>query len=231
MKILVKYPTRQRPELFLKVLKEYIDKAADNSNITYLISYDVDDETMTSDVLATAALMHDNVMLRGGSSKSKIHACNRDIETLADWSWDIILLISDDMFVQQYGWDTTIAFDMQKYFPNTDGCLWYHDGSKQRIISTLSCMGRKYFERLGYLYHPSYKSFFCDNEYTEKAMSEGKMIFIENVIIKHEHPAWGGAVKGDDLYSRNDKAWNEDQSNYNMRKAAGYPAVFLNLKQ
>jgi len=223
-KILVKYPTRQRPELFLSTLKKYVEFAADNSRIIYLISYDSDDLTMTKAVLDEALNLPANIVLRAGLSKSKIEACNRDIEDIPATMYDIILLISDDMHVQKIGWDDIIRKDFDKFYPeNSDGCLWYHDGSKQKVISTLSCMGREYYERFMYLYHPSYKSFFCDNEYTDVAKSLGKLPFIDHAIIKHEHPQWGGGVEHDALYERNNGPWDEDGKNYRQRQTLKFP--------
>lgn len=220
MRILVKFPTRSRPELFLKTLSEYINNADDNSNITYLISPDFDDETFTLEILLEC-YKSQSVHVVFGNSDSKIHACNRDMDYLNEW--DIVLLISDDMHVQVKGWDTIIRNDMQRLYPDADGCLWYHDGSQQRQISTLSCMGRKYYDRFGYIYHPSYKSFWCDNEYTEVAQRLGKITFIDKTIIKHNHPAWYSDVKTDELYKRNDLHWNHDVENYHNRKTLNFP--------
>lgn len=221
MKILAKYPTRQRPELFLKTLAKYISLAHKNEDIYYLVSYDSDDVTMTPAVIAAAALMHDNVLIRPGSSKSKIHACNRDIETAPD-DWDVLLLISDDMFCQVEGWDEAIRYDMHQHFPDTNGCLWYNDSDQQRVC-TLSVIGRKYYDEMGYIYHPSYESLWCDNEFTEVAQQKNKMAIIDKKIIVHEHPAWGGEVKQDELYKRNDRLWTKDKRNYEKRKALGFP--------
>lgn len=74
-----------------------------------------------------------------------------------------------------------------------------------------------------YLYHPSYASFFCDNEQTSVGMALGKLVFIKDQIASHQHPCWGGGMKPDDLYRRNNKYWASDQANYNRRKAAGFP--------
>lgn len=220
MNLLIKYPTRSRPELFLKTLKEYIDNESKTNEITYLISYDSDDVSMTESVINTAKAFSDNIIFVKGNSRTKIQACNADIENVEDWN--IIVLISDDMHVQIYGWDYQIVKDMEKMFPDTNGCLWYHDGSSQRDISTLSIVGRKYYDQYGYLYHPSYKSFFCDNEYTEVAIRNGAIRFINGTIIKHQHPAWGQGIPMDTLYNHNDKYWGEDMANYNERKANGF---------
>lgn len=222
MKILVKYPTRSRPELFLKTISDYYNKAFDNSNIEYIVSYDIDDESMTDQVIEQAIKICPQLKCYGGTSESKIHACNRDVERSI--GWDIILLISDDMEVQIENWDQIIRDDFKELFPGGDGALWYHDGSKQKVITTLSCMDRKYYDRFGYIYYPGYKSFFSDNEFTDIAKSLNKIVFIDDVIIKHQHPNWGGGVKTDELYEKNNGPWDHDQALYNQRRALNFQA-------
>ncbi len=220
MRILVKYPTRQRPELFLKNLADYYQKTTDKSNVTFLVSCDLDDITMGEEVLSKARGIVPNIIIERGHSDSKIHACNRDIEKVSDW--DVVLLVSDDMFCQTHGWDSLIRNEMSQHFPDTDGCIWFHDGSTQRRISTLSCIGRKYYDRFGYIYQRDYKSFFCDNEYTDIAMSLGKIHFTEKIIAKHEHPHWGGNMTHDALYIRNEVHWKKDEELYNSRKLINF---------
>lgn len=219
-KILVKYPSRQRPTQFLRTLKGYISKANDNRRIEYLISIDEDDESMSNEILDAAFLNDAFITIHKGNGVSKIEACNRDI-LRASPDWDVLLLVSDDMECIAQGWDDRIISDMERNFPDSDGCLWYHDGAQQTIC-TLSCIGRNYYDRFGYIYHPSYKSFFCDNEFTEIAMSDNKMKLIPRMIIKHQHPSWDGNMKDDDLYQKNNKFWAEDEANYHKRKANGF---------
>ena len=48
MKLLIKFPTRNRPEKFFQVLSLYAQKAKDLNNIAFLISCDTDDLTMNN---------------------------------------------------------------------------------------------------------------------------------------------------------------------------------------
>lgn len=220
MRILVKYPTRQRPKIFLTRLREWASAATDLSEVTFLVSIDEDDASMTDDVIAVANKIARDVRIFRGPNKSKIAACNADVDKIPNW--DVMLLISDDMFCRRSGWDAMIRRQMYLRFPDTDGCLWFHDGTRQKEICTLSCIGRKYYDRFGYVYHPSYFSFFCDNEFTEVAKMAGKIEFIDQPISTHEHPAWNGGMKRDDLYAKNNRYWKQDEANYHARKANGF---------
>ncbi len=219
MKILVKFPTRSRPDQFLKTLSEWYNKAKDNSQIDYIISYDKDDSKMTPSIIAKANSFGKNIKMVAGLSKSKIDACNRDINK--PYKWDIIILISDDMFVQVNGWDEILRENMKKFYPDTDGCLWFNDSHQNRIC-TLSCMGRKYYERFNYLYHPSYKSLWCDNEFTDVANKLHRMTYINMKLVNHQHPCWGRAVPNDDLYRLNEGFFRIDAANYQRRKAVNF---------
>lgn len=218
-RILVKFPTRSRPEQFLKTLTEWYNKAKDNTNIEYLISYDKDDSKMTPSVIAKAQSLGTNISTVSGYSKSKIDACNRDMNKADDW--DIVLLISDDMFVQVDDWDEIIRYSMLKNYPDTDGCLWFNDSHQQRIC-TLTCMGKKYYDRFNYLYHPSYKSLWCDNEFTEVAQSLGKMTYLNLKLVNHQHPCWGKKMQMDELYRINEGFFKIDNENYLKRKATNF---------
>jgi hypothetical protein len=74
-----------------------------------------------------------------------------------------------------------------------------------------------------YLYHPSYSSFFCDNEQTDVGLSLNKLVRIERSIAHHNHPHWVGGMKVDETYRRNNPYWARDQRNYETRKANGFP--------
>ncbi len=228
--ILVKLPTRSRPEQCYETLKGWVKKQR-GPKVKYIVTYDTDDETMTEEVIQRLALLRnaspDNVIPMAGQSKSKIDACNRDIKKYTEYfpEWDIIILVSDDMICQMDNWDNIVRQKFEEHFPDTDGCLWFHDGSKQKVISTLSVIGRKYYDRFGYIYNPEYKSFFCDNEYTEIAKRHKKIVFIDQVLANHEHPHWRGGHGDDALYQANAKHWDHDKELYYRREALGFPQV------
>lgn len=222
MRILLKYPTRSRPQQFLKTLMGWIKNASAPADLAVLVSYDADDDSMTPEVITNAEMGHPAVVCVQGRSKTKIEACNADLNEYAG-DWDVVLLVSDDMWCVRTGWDELIRGNMLERFPDTDGVLWFHDGSKQREIMTLSCVGRKYYERDHFIYHGSYASFWCDNEATNVALARGKLAFIDQPIANHQHPAWLGGMKRDALYIRNNAPWKADETNYHRRKALGFP--------
>jgi hypothetical protein len=215
MKILVQFPTRGRPAKAMQTLGQYMRLQA-TGLVDYHVVADRDDKTMEGAV--RLALWNMRVHVSIAPPAGKIAACNDVLLT----DWDIVVLASDDMIPQIHGWDARIIEDMARHFPDTDGVLHYNDGTTRASLCTLSILGRRYYERDGYIYHPSYKSLWCDNEFTDVARARGKYVYIPQCIIRHEHPGNGfGGM--DDVYRVNNRHNDADQANYERRKAAGWP--------
>jgi hypothetical protein len=224
MKILVKFPTRSRPEKFLSTLQGYIDNTVGVATVDYLITCDSDDPTMNADVIKRIQDMTDRATINHGSSTSKIHAINRGMAQYKE-HWDIVVLASDDMICVQHGWDQIIADTMAYHFPDTDGGLWFWDGDHQTRrngLCTMNIMGRKYYERFGYLYHPSYISLWCDNEYTEVGKRLNKLPFFDQVLFKHVHFSNTPGLAPDELMRKTQSYFKQDMVNYHNRHAKAF---------
>ncbi len=226
MKILVKFPTRERPVKFAETLRGYIDNADDNGNITYMITADENDYTMKSPSMFKFLQEYDNVIVHSNVSMNKIHACNRDMYKAP--VWDILVLASDDMICQAKGWDTILRMEMATHFPDTDGTLFHWDGdpatrkhNNGNGLCTMCILGRKYFDRFGYIYHPEYWSLWCDNEYTDVAQQLNKMYFSESVLFKHDHYSNNGK-QPDQLMKRTQSYWARDKAVYDKRKLINF---------
>jgi len=218
-RILIKFPTRSRHEKFQIVLQEYIDMANSIDDIKIIVSVDDDDSPKKYKAF------HPCITIVSGPSSGKIGAINRDMPDPS--TFDILLLASDDMIPVQQGYDDIIRLKMLKYFPNTDGVLWFNDGYAGFKLNTLVICGSKYYQRFGYIYYPEYKSLFCDNEFMDEANKLGRQVYFHQTIIKHEHPANNFRIKTDILYKTNEQLWNLDESLYNSRKFRKYDVSVL----
>jgi FkbM family methyltransferase len=225
--MVIKFPTRGRPQKFVSVLDKYINFLSGMHDVHFVVSFDHDDPSMNNDNM-WSLFNRLNSQLDGrihpvcGKSTGKISAINADLDVVRRLNPDVILLASDDMIPIHGGYDDVIARAMAKFFPDTDGVLWFNDGfSGGNKLITLSILGRKYFERFGYLYYPGYKSVFCDNEFTDVAKMLGKVVFIDHVIIQHQ---WVGATTPDALHARNEspEMYAHDQPLYEERKAMNF---------
>lgn len=217
--LLIKYPTRSRPELFKSILSEYITKLSGNYKVKFIVSMDTDDNTCNTESMRSFL---DNVKYKTnleyyyGNSKNKIDACNRDMPSDG---WKICILVSDDMTPRVYGYDRIIIENMNHYFPDFDGALNYNcGGHAYPHVMVLSVIGNPYYKRFNYIYHPDYTSLFCDEEQTVVARSLNKIVDIDNRIITHD---WNN-IK-DDLRKHTEKYYQTDKVIFELRKQKGFP--------
>jgi glycosyltransferase involved in cell wall biosynthesis len=216
MKLLIKFPTRDRKDKFFHVLDLYYELLDDIDTTEFCITIDEDDLTMNNVEVLEKLGTYKNLYCYVGHSKSKIEAVNADIPSCNEF--DILLLASDDMIPQIKGYDRIIRNRMEALYPDKEGVLWFYDGHR-RDLNTLVCMGCEYYKRFGYIYHPAYKSFYCDNEFMLVAEALHKQVFLDEIIIMHEHPDYAiYRDKSDELYVENNKYYSVDFSTFELRK-------------
>ena len=236
MKLLMQFPPLARPEKFLQVLNRYVETCSIWNNVFFNINCDAEDETMTDPyvqerinyILGKTRPRFPNMNVDGvinyDYGTDKISAINANIN---DRDFDIIICASDDMVPQVYNWDKEISNAMQEHFPDLDGCVHFDDGNTHGELITFSILGRKLYERFGYIYHPDYKSLYCDDEFTQVVKRMGKEKYIDKVIITHEHYSVEGTQnEGEvDLAARKTLHYSgRDHLVFNKRKELGFPA-------
>ena len=160
MNILIKFPSRGRPEKFKSTLLNHLRHLSGKHKIKFVFSFDEDDATMNNDdIRQFLKNLKIDYKVYYGKSKNKIEAINADMNHKR---FDILILIADDM----------IHF-------NTS--MWAD------ILDIWCIMGKKYYDRFKYIYNPEYKTINCDNEYTEVATMLNRRIFSEIMPFQHHH--------------------------------------------
>lgn len=210
MKILFKFTTKSRPQLFKRGMESIINNVI-SQNYHILITADLDDPTM----LNHDYLKNDKVTTIWKHSTGKINAINRDVNDFKD-GWDILVNMSDDMVFIVKGFDDII----RKGFDNLGQCLHFPDGNTKELI-TMSILGRQFYNRFGYIYNPEYISLWCDNEQTDVAKLIGAYKYIDTQIFEHRHPAVGKAQM-DAQYYHTESFFNADRGTYERRKLANF---------
>lgn len=217
MKILIKYPSRGRPERFFQGLDSIMDNVADTENFHVSATLDIDDETMNNKDVVERINKYQNVSIQWGLSDSKIHAVNRD---LPEWG-DIIVVQSDDMRFTFWGFDEIIRNEFQD--GDLDRLLHLPDFDAKHALATMYIAGREYYNRFGYIYHPSYKSVWADNEAQDVAKQLDKYVYVDCPgVIEHLNPAYGHLPR-DTMFDIQQGFWNEDEANYYKRKLLNFP--------
>lgn len=216
---LFKYPSRGRPERFFRSLDSIANNVSDVDYYHVACTLDSDDETMNNPEVVNRILTYQNVSIQWGKSESKIDAVNRDVP---DIDWDILINMSDDMEFNIFGFDVMIGVDMITHFPDFDGLLHYPDQDAKEALATMYIAGRKWWEFRGKnIYHPSYKSLWCDNEEMIVAQMCGKYKYLPYQINVHKNPAYGYLPK-DEMFNRQQDDWSEDEANYRLRKQRNF---------
>lgn len=216
--LLIKYPTRSRPEKFKEILQKYVFNLSGKYKVKFIISMDNNDPTCNNQNMRNfLEKIKNSVDLEYiyGDSKNKIDACNRDIPSDG---WKVCILVSDDMTPRVKNYDEVIMKDMQQHFPDYDGCLNYNAGSAYPRVMVLSVTGNLYYKRFEYIYHRDYVSLFCDEEQTVVARSLNKMVDLNKKIITHD---WND-IK-DDLRKHTEQYYKSDELIFKERKARGFP--------
>jgi hypothetical protein len=222
-KILVNFPTRGRLSIFAATLLKWKNLLSGKHDVTFRIVLDADDEQMTAPKTLANLQKAKMIVDIGKGTGSKVEAINRGVAEACK-GFDIVIAAADDFIPQVKGYDDVIAADflrVSEHLPRPyDGALWYNDGlQKEEKICTLPIIGAELVQKWGWIYHPSYQSVFCDNEYTD--VLAGKIVRVDSCPIKHE---W--SITGEDALKRRneDKAvYAKDKANYERRKKEGFP--------
>lgn len=212
-RILYKLTTRTRPERAYEVIRSILDLQWNREDYEILISVDVDD--ITKDILYDMlSRISGEISFYTGESGGKIGSINRDIDK--ENNWDILVNVSDDTVFIKPGFDQII----RKEFENFDGVLHTPDGNRQDLM-TMSIMSKSYYDLDGYIYHPSYKNLWCDDEAQEVAKIRGKYKYLDIQLFEHRHWAYSKGPSDNQYYEQN-STFNEDKMNFEKRKGQNF---------
>lgn len=234
MKLLLQFPTYKRPQKFLRTLTKYLELSSAYHDLIFNVNADLEDGDMLS-LKMVDCIEHlkerfgqwVHIYLSYFPRSTKISAINNmDGVPRLHNDWDTVICLSDDMIPQVKNWDEKIFNAMEEHFPALDGAIHYNDGYQGNKLITLSILGRKLYEHFGYIYHPDYKSLYCDNEFTQEVYRLGKVKYIDEVIIKHEHYGEKGNTNSGQYDEAAQKTLfyaGRDGQVFERRKALGFP--------
>jgi hypothetical protein len=98
---------------------------------------------------------------------------------LNELEWDIVLpIIRPCLFT--YGFDSYINKKYKESFLDLDGVLWLDDGEKFKY----PVVGRKYYQKFGYLYNPAYNKKNFEEEFEDILKINNKYINSDKILIK-----------------------------------------------
>ncbi len=181
----------------------------------FIVSMDDDDITRSFVTEFIANEMTEYLVLPNiDKSLGKIGSINRGV--VPELDWDILVNVSDDTVFIKPGFDNII----REQFNDFNGVLHTPDGNRKDLM-TMSIIHKDYYALDGYIYHPSYKNLFCDDEAQEVAKIRGKYKYLDVQLMEHRHWAYGKG-KRDNQYDTQNQTFGEDKENFERRKAINF---------
>lgn len=187
-KIVLMYPSRGRAEQAKKVVTWYIEHSSGYHDLYVHMSLDEDDKELPKyhELLMP---MVDKIYVN--ANKGIVQAVNRLYDKDMLSRQDIILIISDDMLCPT-DWDLKLVdlFDRHGYDKLLKTVNQFN-GDLGLVV--LPIAGAKFFIDYGSFYYPWYYSLFCDNDLTEWAIANNRLVRT-NLLFPHMHPHVAGSV-------------------------------------
>lgn len=210
MNVLIKFPSRGRPEKFKNTLETYIKLLSRKHDVKFIFTFDEDDSTMNAPkVREYLDGLSCPLKYYYGNSKSKIEAINANLERE---DFDVLILAADDLVPFRQDYDDIICRKFEESPHGLDCMLHFYTSRWSFELDIMNIMGKLYYDRFGYIYHPDYKSIFCDNEYTEVARQLDKQVTVLDSLFNHN---W---QSGDSTEIKNWQFNTEDYHTYVTRK-------------
>lgn len=211
--ILLVHPSRSRADKSYNNSEEWLRKSGLGPDyVRLVVSVDKDDPELQkykSRYGLSQLVIHEN--------KSVVEATNNAAHYL---DADILIYLSDD-FKCPDNWAELI---LKEFEGVTEPRLIKVDDCLQPFhvkVLTIPIMNRALYEKLGYFWHPDFKSMFCDEHLYWKAEKLGALKFCPHLKFPHEHVSIGKA-ENDETYRRSAANWEQGKAMFAKHKASGF---------
>jgi hypothetical protein len=202
------HPSRGRPEKAFQTARKWIESSG-VTTVEHIRSLDFSDPEILNYDTEGIICLNDN--------KSVVEATNFAAKQSKG---DILIYLSDDFDCPE-NWGPLVL----KEFEGVEGpCLLKVDDCLQPFhvpVLTMPIMNRALYERLGYFWHPEYKSMFCDQDLFEVCNKNGWIKNAPHLKFEHKHVSVGKA-QDDETYRRSAANWDQGKALFARRKAQGF---------
>lgn len=212
MVITLLHPTRSRPSKSYRTFCNWHAKSSIDANIQTIVSVDQDD-----DLLSQYVELYPNITVYRKNT-CVVEATNY---AAAHSTGDILVYLSDD-FDCPKDWDKLIEKEFEGV---TEPMMLKVDDCLQRFevgVLTIPIMNRALYEKLGYFWHPDYKSMHVDVDLFETCKKLGVIKYAPHLKFPHNHYSNGKAPK-DETYTRSESNWDQGLQVLKRRRAQGFP--------
>lgn len=216
MKISLLHPSRGRAKKAKTTYDYWMEHASGEIDIEHIIS--VDESDLFFELQAYGDLFSTSSRLIVNNNSCVVEATNHAAKKATG---DILIYLSDD-FKCPDNWDELLV-DVFKYHRGAPKLLKVDDCLQPFNVAvlTIPIMNRELYDKLGYFWHPGYKSMFVDEDLYWTCLINEYMLFSEDIKFAHEHNINGFAER-DDTYIRSEKNWDQGKAFFAVRKEAGF---------
>lgn len=197
------HPSRGRPAKAAATASQWIAQAG--VQVEHIFSLDFSDRHHRSYQAIDKLIINDNTCV--------VEATNHAAKASTG---DLILYLSDD-FDCFPDWGKKIEEVAAKYqgeymIKVDDGLQKFHND-----VLTIPIMSRPLYQRLGYFFHPSYKSMWVDVDLYNTCNRIDVIKFHPEITFVHNHYSAGRAKK-DETNDRSDSFWNQGKETLAIRR-------------
>lgn len=206
MKISLIHPSRGRARQSFENSTKWLQKAG-NASVELIVSVDLSDPAQGEYIKLYAGAVH------VFPSTSVVEATNAAAKLATG---DILIYLSDDFDCPE-GWAELVI----KEFENENRPLLLRVDDmlqpKHVPVLTIPMMNRALYDRLGYFWHPWYKSMHVDVDLYHTVTAIGALKNAFHLKFEHKHVSVGKA-KDDETYRASAANWNQGLEVFNKRK-------------
>lgn len=218
MKISLIHPSRGRAEKSVNTLEQWV-MTAGPVTLEVILSLDIDDPSRIEyqSRYFKSILKHNTIIIENNNT-CVVDAANKAAGICMG---DILVYTSDDFFPPN-NWAKSLInefiVDNRPIMLHVDDCLQKFTA---RVL-TIPIMNRTLYEKLGYFFHPDYKSMWVDCDLYETCDRIGAIKKAPYLKFPHEHHCIGKAAN-DETYRRSEANWNQGKRVFDRRKRQGFP--------
>lgn len=214
------HPSRGRAQKAVETAKQWIEKAG--VPVEYILSIDHNDPEKEFYIhkFSSEWILNADYPVKTfieNNNNSVVEATNHAAKKS---SGDILLYLSDD-FKCFDNWGVIVENEFKKYSGPTlikvDDCLQRF----QVPVLTIPIMNRELYNKLGYFWHPGYKSMFVDEHLFWRSKKLGALQMVPHIKFEHQHVSVGKA-ENDETYRRSAANWEQGKALFAKHKAAGF---------
>lgn len=211
MRISLIHPSRGRAKKARETYDYWMSKSTSKVEIEHILSIDLDDSQIDD-----YKRLFPNSTILISNNTCVVEATNIAAKKSTG---DILIYFSDD-FKCPDNWDISLM----ALYTDTP-CLWKVDDCLQRFevaVLTIPIMNRALYEKLGYFWHPEYRSMFVDEHLYCICHKNEWLVMCPELKFPHEHPC-NGLAENDETYKKSAANWNQGKSLFSKHKAEGFP--------